>query len=58
MEEKQALRTKKKPFLNALFEHYGDKLYTIIDSKGLPFSHPLSPLAHQWNIQRLEPKKI
>lgn len=31
-----------------------DKMYTIIDSKGLPYSHPLSPLAHEWNIQKLE----
>lgn len=32
----------------------GEKLYTIIDSKGLPFSHPLSPTAHEWNIQKIE----
>ena len=32
---------------------YKDKLYTLIDSKGLPFSHPLSPTAHEWNIQKL-----
>lgn len=37
----------KKAFLNALTEHYNDKLHTIIDSKGLMFSYPLSPLAHQ-----------
>lgn len=43
----------KEAFLNALYQHYKEKLYTIIDSKGLPFSHPLSPLAHQWNIQKL-----
>lgn len=43
----------KEAFLLALYEHYQDKLYTIIDSKGLPFSHPLSPLAHVWNIQKL-----
>ena len=32
----------------------GEKLYTIIDSKGLPFSHPLSPTAHEWNIQKID----
>ena len=47
----------KEAFLLALFEYYADKLYTIIDTKGLPFSHPLSPLAHNWNIQKLEVKK-
>lgn len=47
----------KKAFLYALNEHYKEKLFTIIDSKGLPFSHPLSPLAHQWNIQKLTIKK-
>lgn len=31
-----------------------DKIYTIIDCKGLPYSHPLSPLAHNWNIQKLD----
>ncbi len=54
---KTGCEDEKEAFLNALFEHYKDKLYTIIDSKGLPFSHPLSPLAHQWNIQKLESKK-
>lgn len=47
----------KEAFLLALYEHYQDKLYTIIDSKGLPFSHPLSPLAHNWNIQKLTVEK-
>lgn len=47
----------KEAFLNALNEHYNEKLYTIVDSKGLQFSHPLSPLAHQWNIQKLTVKK-
>ena len=47
----------KKAFLNALTEHYKDKLHTIIDSKGLMFSHPLSPFAHQWNIQKLDLKR-
>ena len=43
----------KKAFLNALTEHYNDKLHT----KGLMFSHPLSPFAHQWNIQKLDLKR-
>lgn len=47
----------KKNFLSALNEYYKDKLYTIIDSKGLMFSHPLSPFAHQWNIQKLDLKR-
>ena len=33
---------------------YKDKLYTIVDSRGLPFSHPLSPLAHDWRIEKLK----
>lgn len=36
-----------------LLKDFEDKLYTIIDSKGLPFSHPLSPAAHNWDIQKL-----
>ena len=36
-----------------MLEKYKDKLYTLIDSKGLPYSHPLSPLAHEWNIQKI-----
>ena len=47
----------KEAFLLALAEHYADKLHTIIDTKGLPFSHPLSPLAHNWNIQKLKIQK-
>ena len=43
----------KKAMLEAL-KAYKKKLYTIIDSKGLPFSHPLSHLAHEWKIQRLK----
>ena len=37
-----------------MLSDYKDKMYTIIDSKGLPYSHPLSPLAHEWDIQKLE----
>lgn len=42
----------KEKLIEAL-KDFGDKLYTIVDSKGLPFSHPLSPTAHNWNIQKL-----
>lgn len=42
----------KQQFLQML-SVYQEKLYTIIDSKGLPFSHPLSPLAHEWKIEHL-----
>lgn len=42
----------KKALLEAL-SVYNDKLFTIIDSKNLPFSHPLSPLAHEWKIKQL-----
>ncbi|MCM1062635.1 MAG: DUF1643 domain-containing protein [Eubacterium sp.] len=36
-----------------MLKDFEDKLYTIIDSRGLPYSHPLSPAAHNWNIQKL-----
>lgn len=45
-EEKEKLLEMLKPM--------GEKLYTIIDKKGLPFSHPLSPSAHEWDIQKIE----
>lgn len=43
----------KKAMLEAL-ESYKEKLHTLVDSKGLPFAHPLSPLAHEWRIERLK----
>lgn len=43
----------KEILLRALYEQFEKKLYTIVDTKGLPFSHPLSPLAHKWNIQKI-----
>lgn len=43
----------KERLLDAL-QSYRDKLYTLIDSKGLPFSHPLSPLTHEWKIEKLK----
>lgn len=33
---------------------YKEKLFTIEDSKGQPFSHPLSPQAREWQLVRLE----
>lgn len=33
---------------------YKKKLFTIVDTKGLPYSHPLSPLAHDFRIKPLE----
>lgn len=53
---KVGFENEKESFLTALNEHFSEKLYTIVDSKGLMFSHPLSPLAHQWNIQKLKLK--
>lgn len=43
----------KERFLEML-STYNDKLYTLIDKKGLPFSHPLSPLAYEWKIEKLK----
>ncbi len=36
-----------------LLKPFKEKLYTIMDSKGLPFSHPLSPMAHEWDIKAI-----
>ena len=33
---------------------YKKKLYTLIDRKGLPYAHPLSPLAHDFTIEPLK----
>lgn len=49
-EEKTAMLEALKP--------YKDKLYTLVDSKGLEFSHPLSPYAHEWNIKKLDHRKF
>ncbi len=32
---------------------YKKKLFTLVDRKGLPFAHPLSPLAHEFVIEPL-----
>lgn len=44
-EEKEAM-------LKSLAAH-SDKLYTLIDSKGLPYSHPLSPYCHEWVLRKI-----
>lgn len=33
---------------------YKQKLFTLVDSKGLPYAHPLSPLAHTFTIEPLK----
>ena len=47
-----ALQDEKEAILKELLP-FKSKLYTIIDRKGLPFAHPLSPLAHEFIIQPL-----
>ena len=37
-----------------MLSDYKDKLYTIIDKNGSPFSHPLSPKAREWKIEKLK----
>lgn len=44
-EEKERLLDALKP--------YADKLYTVADSLGQPFSHPLSPKAREWMIVKV-----
>ena len=34
-------------------EQYKDRMYSIVDSAGQRFSHPLSPRARHWNIEKL-----
>ena len=47
-----AFEEEKKALLDAL-DPYREKLFTIVDSKGMRFSHPLSPYAHEWKLERL-----
>lgn len=42
----------KETMLNTL-SAYGEKLYTLVDTKGHTFAHPLSPYAHDWNLQKM-----
>ena len=43
----------KERLLEALKKTYPEKLHTIIDSLGQPFSHPLSPKARIWAIKKI-----
>lgn len=43
----------KERLLAALKKTCSEKMHTIIDSSGLSFSHPLSPKARNWEIQKL-----
>lgn len=43
----------KERLLEALKKTCPEKLHTLIDSSGQPYSHPLSPRAHVWCIQKL-----
>lgn len=45
-EEKTALLEMLTPFKN--------KWYTVVDRRGLPFSHPLSPFAHEFKIEKVK----
>ena len=44
---------KEKEYFMELLKPYAEKLCTIIDSTGQPFSHPLSPRAHNFSIKKL-----
>ena len=44
----------KERLLEALKKTCPEKLHTLIDSSGQPYSHPLSPKAHYWRIERLK----
>jgi hypothetical protein len=41
-----------------LIHDYADKIYTILDKNGAPFSHPLSPKARDWNIVKLDVDRV
>ncbi len=43
----------KERLLEALKKTCPEKLHTIIDSLGQPYSHPLSPKARNWNLKKL-----
>ena len=45
--------TERKEQLLEALQPYKDKLHTIVDSTGAPFSHPLAPRARVWCIQKL-----
>lgn len=41
-----------------LIRDYADKIYTILDKNGAPYSHPLSPKAREWNIVKLDVEQV
>ncbi len=43
----------KQKLLEVLKQSYPNKLYTIADSSGNLFAHPLSPKARKWSVQRI-----
>ena len=45
--------TEEKERLLEALKPYADKLYTVADSLGQPFSHPLSPKAREWTVVKL-----
>ena len=47
-----AYTEEKESLLNAL-KTYKEKLYTIVDITGQPYSHPLSPKARKWKLKKL-----
>ena len=46
--------TEEKDSLLTAMKAYKNKLYTIVDSSGQPFSHPLSPRARSWKVIKLD----
>lgn len=46
--------TEEKERLLELLKPYREKLHTIIDSSGHPFTHPLSPRARTWKVEKLQ----
>ena len=47
------VHTEEKERLLEALKPYADKLHTVIDSLGQPFSHPLSPKAREWKVIKL-----
>lgn len=46
--------TERKEQLLEALQPYKDKLHTIVDSTGAPFSHPLAPRARLWAIEKIK----
>lgn len=45
--------TEEKERLLEALKPYSDKLHTVADSLGQPFSHPLSPKTREWNVVKV-----